>query len=140
MSITKEEARKKLHESGLRVTAPRIAVLRALADAKTPLSHTEVLEQLGETDWDSTTIYRNLVKLRDTGIAAVVSRAEGINRYALADTQGDGHSHPHFVCDRCNRVVCLPAELGASIAMDGRWAASIQKATMQLSGECPDCL
>ncbi|MEM9493284.1 MAG: Fur family transcriptional regulator [Myxococcota bacterium] len=140
MSITKDEARKLLHESALRVTAPRLAVLRVLAEAQNPLSHTEVLKRLGETDWDQATIYRNLVKLRDAGLAPVVSRAEGIDRYALAQAQSDGHRHPHFVCEDCGRVACLPAELTASISMEGPWAASIQKAVVQLRGECPDCL
>lgn len=140
MSITKDEARKLLHESELRVTAPRLAVLRVLAEARNPLSHTEVLQRLGETDWDPATIYRNLVKLRDAGVAPVVSRADGIDRYALAQSQGDGHRHPHFVCEDCGRIACLPAELTASMAMAGPWAASVQKAVVQLRGECPDCL
>lgn len=140
MSITKDEARKLLHESALRATGPRLAVLRVLAEAQNPLSHTEVLERLGETDWDPATIYRNLVKLRDAGVAPVVSRAEGIDRYALAEGQGDGHRHPHFVCEDCGRVACLPVELTASMSIDGPWAASIQKAMVQLRGECPDCL
>lgn len=140
MRIDKDEARKLLHESTLRVTAPRVAVLRVLAEAQNPLSHTEVLERLGKTDWDPATTYRNLVKLRDAGIAAVVSRFEGIDRYALSGAEDDGHPHPHFVCEDCGRVACLPAELTASMSMDGPWAASIRKAMVQLQGECPDCL
>ena len=140
MSINTYEARKLLHESTLRATAPRLAVLRVLAEACGPLSHTEVLDRLGETAWDPSTIYRNLVKLRDAGVAPVVSRAEGIDRYALARGQGDGHRHPHFVCEDCGRVACLPAELIASMSMEGPWAASIQGAAVELRGECPDCL
>ncbi|MEM7049293.1 MAG: Fur family transcriptional regulator [Acidobacteriota bacterium] len=140
MSITKDEARKLLHGSALRATAPRLAVLRVLAEAQGPLSHTEVLERLGETDWDPATIYRNLVKLRDASVAPVVSRADGIDRYALIGAEGDGHRHPHFFCEDCGRVACLPAQLIASMSMDGPWAASIRKAMVQLSGECPDCL
>lgn len=140
MSMTKDEARKLLQASSLRVTAPRLSVLRVLAEAENPLSYTEVLVRLGETDWSSTTIYRNLVKLRDAGVATVASRAEGIDRYALTGPEDDGHSHPHFVCGTCSRVACLPAEVGASIAIAGPWSDSIQQATLQLRGECPDCL
>jgi hypothetical protein len=82
MSITKEEARKLLQARSLRVTAPRLSVLCVLSEADNPLSYTEVLARLGERDWCSTTIYRNLVKLREAGVAKVVSRAEGIDRYA----------------------------------------------------------
>ena len=140
MKITKDKARQWLHESGLRATAPRMAVLGVLAQAARPLSHTEVLERLGETDWDPATIYRNLVKLRDAGVAPVVSRMEGIDRYALAWERDDGHRHPHFLCEDCGRIACLPAELVASMSMDGPWAESIKRAMVHLRGECPDCL
>lgn len=140
MGITKDRARTLLRESSLRVTAPRLAVLRILAEADAPLSHTEVLERLGETDWDPATIYRNLVKLRDAGVAPVVSRAEGIDRYALSAGEGDGHHHPHFVCEDCGRVACLPADLTASMSMTGPWGESIRSAMVQLRGECPECL
>ncbi|MEM1250268.1 MAG: Fur family transcriptional regulator [Acidobacteriota bacterium] len=138
MSITKKEARELLRERGLRATSPRLAVLKVLADAPNPLSHSEVLERLGETDWDQATIYRNLVKLSDAGVAQVVSRAEGIARYALLE--GEGHRHPHFFCEACGLLACLPPELTPPMLMEGPWAASIRNSTMQLSGECPDCI
>ena len=140
MSIPNTQARQLLHERALRVTAPRLAVLQVLLKAESPLSHTEVLERLGKTSWDPATIYRNLIKLRDAGIAPVVSRADGIDRYAIASTEEDQHQHPHFVCDDCGRVACLPVELTLSAKVDGPWAASIQQAMVQLRGECPECL
>ena len=140
LRITKDEARQLLRDSGLRATAPRLAVVGVLARSASPLSHSEVRERLGTTDWDPATIYRNLVKLRDAGIAPVVSRAEGIDRYALSTTEGDGHRHPHFYCQDCGRIACLPAALTESMALDGPWAASIQQAMVQLRGECPDCM
>ncbi len=139
MSITNHEARRLLQDSGLRVTAPRLAVLRVLASSEDPLSHTEVLDRLGDTSWDPTTIYRNLIKLRGIGLAPVVSRAGGVDRYGLAPKEGAGHRHPHFVCDECGRVMCLPAELTASMTMEGPWAASIRTAIVELRGQCPDC-
>ncbi len=140
MSLSKDEARDCLKRHGLRSTGPRIAVLRTLADANSPLSYTDVIESLGETDWDPATVYRNLIKLRDTGIATIVSRVEGISRYALKSDETDDHQHPHFVCDNCSRVSCLPVEISASISIAGQWADSISKAMIQLRGECPDCI
>lgn len=139
MTILKGDAKKLLRENSLRVTAPRLAVLRVLSEAKKPLSYVEVLGRLGETDWDRATIYRNLVKLRDAGLAIVVSRASGNDRYALAMAQ-ENHQHPHFVCDDCGEVSCLPTELTTSISVEGPWAASVRRASVQLRGECPDCI
>ena len=140
VGMTKTEVRELLRSSGLRATAPRVSVIQVLADADTPLSHTEVVERLGDMDFDPTTVYRNLVKLHEEGLAPVVSRLEGIDRYALASGDGDGHQHPHFVCEDCGRVACLPTEVTAMKAKAGPWAASIKSATIQLRGECPDCL
>jgi len=140
MSITKEQAVQLIRDKGLRSTGPRIAVLLVLAETQRPISHTEMLEHLGETDWDPATIYRNLVKLREAGLAPVVNRAGGIDRYALADTHGDDHRHAHFVCDDCGEIACLPADVTASMATNERWGPSVQQAMVQLRGECPDCI
>jgi len=140
MPITKDEARSLLREHDLRVTRPRLAVLQVLSEAQNPLSHNEVLHRLGETDWDPATIYRNLVKLRDAGIAPVVSRAAGNDRYVLSREPGTAHHHPHFVCDDCGAISCLPMDLTARMAMEGPWAASIRQASVQFRGECPDCI
>ena len=140
MKITKDDVRTLLREHSLRVTAPRIAVVQALSEAQKPLSYVEVLNRVGETGWDRATIYRNLVKLRDAGVAVVASRAAGSDRYALAMKQSGNHQHPHFVCDDCGEVSCLPTELSASISVEGPWAASVQRASVQLRGECPDCI
>jgi Fur family transcriptional regulator, ferric uptake regulator len=140
MSLTLEEARHLLKRQGLRATTPRVAVLKILFDAQTPLSYSEMVSHLSESDWDPTTIYRNLVKLSEAGIATIVSRAGGISRYALVRDEGDAHRHPHFVCDDCGKISCLPAELTATMSIDGDWSASIAKAMVQLRGECPKCL
>ena len=136
--MTKNEAKEILHEKGLRSTGPRLAVMLMLAEAERPLSNTEVQEQLGDTDWDPATIYRNLVKLREAGIASIVSRAEGIDRYTLSTAEE--HHHPHFVCEDCGRVECLPVDVMGSITTEGPWATSVARATVQLRGECPRCI
>ncbi len=140
MSMTKREARRLLNEHGLRETLPRIAVLRVLAAAPGPLSHSEVVEQLGKVEWDQATTFRNLVKLRDAGVAPVVSRIDGIDRYALKSSPGDAHRHPHFSCEECGRVVCLPEQVMQPRSQPGAWSASIEAARITLQGECPDCL
>ena len=139
MALNKDDARSLLKEHGLRSTNPRIAVLMLLSSAKSPLSYSDVVGLLGDHDWDPATIYRNLIKLKEANVLSVVSRAEGISRYALIKDDQDNHRHPHFVCDDCGQVSCLPAELTISIPLEGQWRQSIAKAVVQLRGECPDC-
>lgn len=115
-------------------------MLRTLMEADYALSHTQVLERLSTTDCDPTTIYRNLIKLRDAKVAVVVSRAQGIDRYALAPADGDTQRHPHFVCEDCGSVSCLPDEISDLLSIDGPWGRSVASARVQLHGTCPDCL
>ncbi len=140
MRISKDQARRRLRDCGLRVTAPRVTVLGILAEAEGPLSFSQVLERLGGAEWDQATIYRNLVKLREVGLAPVVSRVDGIDRYAFALDPDDGHRHPHFLCEDCGRVACLKEDLTAALSIDGPWAESVRGAMVQLRGHCPDCL
>ena len=137
--MTEEQAREILNQTGLRVTAPRIAVLIALAKAESPVSHSTVLNTLKNSNWDPATIYRNLVKLVETEVAVVVSRANGIARYALAPAHGQNHHHPHFICESCGQVACLMSEIAISLKSVGRWADAIKNATVQLRGNCPNC-
>lgn len=137
MAFDRDEARRVLRDRGLRATAPRLAVLEVLATAEQPLAFSEVAERLEGTDCDPATVYRNLVKLRDAGLAPVVSQAGGLDRYALSS--GDGHQHPHFLCDDCGVVTCLPATATPSVTADGPWADAVADAMIQLRGACPDC-
>jgi Fur family transcriptional regulator, ferric uptake regulator len=140
MHATNDDAARRLKASGLRVTPKRRAVLAAILAAQKPLSYTQVLALVSDADLDQATVYRNLVKLRDAGVIAVASRANGIDRYALADPDGDKHSHPHFVCEDCGEVSCLPTEFAPIQPANGRWSSSIQNASIQLRGACPGCL
>ncbi|MEM9191350.1 MAG: transcriptional repressor [Myxococcota bacterium] len=139
MAMTREDAKRSVREAGLRATAPRVAVLRLLASTERPLSHSEVVEAIGSNDWDPATLYRNLVKLAEVGLARVATRMEGIARYE-ARNEGDGpHLHPHFSCRRCGVVLCLPtAKLAGPV--DRAWHESLAAAELQLIGECPTCL
>lgn len=65
-------------------------MVRVLARSELPLSHTEVLGRLGDTDWDPAMIYRNLIKLRDAGVAPVVSRVGVPERVSGGTGTGEG--------------------------------------------------
>ena len=137
--MTEAEATALLASKRLRMTRPRIAVLITLGEANRPLSHTEVVRAIGEADWDPTTVYRNLIKLKDSGLASVVNHAQGQARYALSSKHSASHQHPHFVCEDCGAVSCLPGNITYSQLTDQRWARSIRTAEVQLRGACPDC-
>ena len=138
--MDKDSARELLREHELRATAPRMAVVQLLARSARPLSCSEALEQLGSQDWDPATVYRNLVRLEEEGLARVVSRAGGMARYEfVTEAEPPEHAHPHFVCVDCGEVSCLPAMASPHIEADERWRDAVEHASIQLQGSCPDC-
>ena len=138
------EAKQRLRSLGLKVTAPRLAVLRALERAERPLSHAEVVARVGErllapdAGWDRATVYRNLVALVGVGLVRISSHAGGICRYEIARETKDC-SHPHFVCDDCGIVSCLPEAEVVTKKKNARWTKSLRSAEVQFVGRCPSC-
>jgi Fur family transcriptional regulator, ferric uptake regulator len=139
---TIDPLRELLQAKGLRVTAPRLAVLSALLQAENPLSHAELSLRVGELQADRVTLYRNLDKLVEAGLARCVSRDGGIGRYEAVgqDANQPDHAHPHFVCTDCGTVSCLPAELAVQVQAEDRWARALADAHVELKGHCPDCV
>lgn len=133
-----EDIRDKIRTAGLRVTPPRVAVLGLLRRAKRALSCAEVVEELGEKEWDPATLFRNLVKLEEKGLAQVTSRIGGVARYEAALPGDEPHVHPHFACRDCGIVSCIK---GASLRLppEPHWQRALQDADLQLVGRCPSC-
>lgn len=133
-----EKAKSDLRDRGLRVTAPRIAVLKVLAQASRPLSHSELVRELGDDLLsDKATVYRNLVALTDAQILRVATQVGGLTRFELS-SRDDSRAHPHFVCSDCGQVSCLPrAEI--PLPKRGTWAKAMKQAAVHFVGQCPDC-
>ncbi|MBM4291596.1 MAG: transcriptional repressor [Deltaproteobacteria bacterium] len=143
--LSAADAKELLKVAALRATAPRLAVMQLLAEERRPLSHTEVVQRLGSGEWDQATLYRNLVKLTEVGLARVASEAAGVKRYEL---RGAPHSprqlHPHFVCNGCGGVSCLPEvtvaqDPTALLALGAGWREAALAASVHFVGRCPAC-
>lgn len=138
MTMKKEELKKILREAGLRSTAPRVAVLQLLQKAGRPMSHGEVLEELGNDDWDQATLFRNLQKLEEVGLIRLASRVGGVSRYEYIIPGEEEHHHPHFVCGDCGKVSCLPSE-AVSLHVEKPWEDLLAESELQIVGKCSSC-
>ncbi|MFO0645619.1 MAG: transcriptional repressor [Polyangiales bacterium] len=141
-STSLDELRERIRTSGLRVTAPRVAVLQRILQATSPITHGELAEALS-SQWDRATIYRNLTDLTDVGLLRRTDVGDHVWRFEVRADDAEGHEdrkHPHFVCDECGDVQCLPDEMvelhtsrGAPKALKGR------EVEIQLKGRCDRC-
>lgn len=97
-----------LRSKGMRITSPRVQVVKVLADADQALSpyeiHSRVLAAGGRLDVVS--VYRILEAFLELGLVHHVGAVDG---YMACSVKDHGLHSQHIICDRCHRVV----EVGA---------------------------
>ncbi len=102
----------RIRGAGLRATAPRRAVLRLLSAWARPATHAEVSEALAADSWDRATVYRNLCDLAEAGLLSRSDMGDHVWRFELSRPEASPadhpSAHPHFVCNTCGAVSCLP--------------------------------
>ena len=131
-----------LRSAGLRRTPVRVAVIDALRSAARPSSVQDLLTRLPEGT-DAVTVYRTLKTLVDHDLA---QRVRGEDRGWLFEFASSGpateHSHPHFVCDTCGTVECLPdVTMRTRLPNSAKLAEGyeVTKQEVTLHGVCPKC-
>ncbi len=140
---TLDELKLALRKTGLRSTAPRLAVLRQLLQAKTPVSHGELVSELADHGMDRATVYRNLLDLTDVGLLARNDLGDHVWRFELRQNPINKSvelKHPHFTCVDCGAVSCLPdVQVKVSSGRKSPRAVTQRKVEVQLRGRCDNC-
>ena len=129
----------RLRDVGLRVTAPRVAVLRVLADASDHPRVDQVIERVREAGISISTqaAYDVCEALSRTGLAQRIEFAGGPIRYEARA----GDNHHHLVCRHCGVTVDLDCAVGLAPCMepDDARGFEIDEASVTYWGTCPDC-
>jgi len=137
-----ETLRTQLRAAGLRVTAPRVAVLQRLHAATGPVSHADLAETLSPDGWDRATIYRNLADLTEAGLVRRADLGDHVWRFELrgeVPAHETAASHAHFVCNSCGTVSCLPGDTVQIKPAGGPRALRTRCFEVQLKGTCDRC-
>ena len=138
MKKSVQECKTILRQVGLKSTVTRIAVLQQLFLQKRPMSHSDFVQTLRQVG-DQATIYRTLISFVDKGVARIASTASGIVRYEpVMEGEAENVIHPHFVCQDCGIVTCLPVS-SATATIDPSWKERLQRAKLQFVGTCAEC-
>ncbi len=97
-----------IREVGLRATPARIATLKLLHGATSPMTHAEVAKELEDLGVDKATVFRNLNDMATAGLLRRTELGDRVWRFELI-SEGDDHgsAHPHFVCVDCGTVSCM---------------------------------
>jgi Fur family transcriptional regulator, stress-responsive regulator len=137
--LTTADATALLKGRGVRVTAQRVAVLKAVADAPhrtTDEIDTAVRTELGAVSRQA--VYDVLAALTDAGVVRRIQPAGSPARYE--DRVGDNHHH--LICRVCGRTVdvdCAVGEVPCLTAVDDA-GYEVDEAEVIYWGRCPDCV
>ncbi len=138
------ELQRQIRATGLKSTAPRVAVLRCLLQAVSPLSHSDITEALADLGFDRATLYRNLMDLTEAGVVARTDLGDHVWRFELQTKRGShATAHPHFVCTDCGTVACLPGvsvSIRAPQSVSAPTAIAAHRVQVQLKGVCDRCI
>ena len=132
-----ESARRRVEDSGDRITEPRVRALGVLLAAKSALSHHEIEKSLAKLGTvDRVTLYRVRDWLVEKGLAHRVPGADRAWRYSAAtDTHRE---HAHFQCNRCGRLLCLDDLPKQAMRLPAGFRPERVEVTVQ--GRCPECI
>ncbi|GAB2877300.1 Fur family transcriptional regulator [Nocardioides pacificus] len=127
-----------LRTAGLRVTQPRLAVLRAVGES--PHADTATVLDAVRRDLASVShqaVYDVLDALTRTGVVRRIQPAGSPARYELRV----GDNHHHVVCRQCGAVADVDCAVGAApcLTADHDHGFAIEEAEVTYWGTCPAC-
>lgn len=128
-----------LEAASIKPTPNRMLVLRSLLNASAPLSLREIEELLLTLERSS--ILRVLTLLYEHDLVHTIEDGRGVTKYEIC--HGDhacsaDDMHPHFYCERCNRVFCFDDVHIPDITVPEGY--NVRTVNYMLKGVCPACL
>jgi Fe2+ or Zn2+ uptake regulation protein len=129
----------RLRDAGLRVTAPRVAVLRVLAESPDHPRVDQVIERVRAAGVHISTqaAYDVCEALHRAALAARIELAGGPVRYEARV----GDNHHHIVCRHCGLTVDVDCAVGAAPCLEPSNSQGfvLDEAEVTYWGTCPDC-
>jgi len=128
-----------LQKAGLKVTLPRMAILKILEGSRRHMSAEEVYRQLLDQQQDIglATVYRVLTQFEASGL---VTRLRFSDDHSVFELTSDNH-HDHLVCVRCSKVEEFvdPEIENRQAEIAKKLGYQITDHSLYLYGICPSC-
>ena len=132
-------ARELLRSAALRPSPVRLTILSCLLKMGRPVSHSDLWKRKRIRSFNRVTVYRTLRALKRRAIVHAVQGTDGVWRYCAhaADPAGCPGDHPHFVCSRCRRMICLLGQTMPFVEVPE--GTAVEAKQFVVYGTCPDC-
>lgn len=127
-----------LQHCGVKPTANRLLVVKALQQNSTPQSLIE-LETYLET-LERSSISRVLLLLLEHGAVHAMQDGRGVTKYELCSSHNHCSTddmHVHFFCEKCNKVICFQDLSIPTIQTPKGYI--VNSVNYMLKGICPEC-
>lgn len=127
-----------LESHGIKPTANRLVVAKALALAQRPLSLSELERQI--LSIDKSGVFRTLTLFREHHLVHTIDDGAAGTRYELCHShsrQHDDDLHVHFFCERCQRTFCLEQTAVPTVELPEGF--SMTSASYLVKGICDEC-
>lgn len=127
-----------LERHGVRPTANRILIVKALAAGRHPLSMRDLEIEIQSID--KSNIFRALTLFRERHMVHAVEDGDGATRYELCwseDEESDEDEHMHFFCEVCHRTFCLYDRHVPDVSLPEGYRVS--SVNCLVKGVCPAC-
>jgi Fur family ferric uptake transcriptional regulator len=128
-----------LEHHGVKPTANRLLIVRALEAAGRPLSLMELEAQLDTID--KSNVFRALTAFREAHLVHVLEDTGGGVRYELCHSHHrdqDDDVHVHFYCTRCHKTYCLEDTPVPPVTVPEGYVP--ESVSYLVKGICPACL
>lgn len=129
---------KKLRSANLKVTSARIAILKFFMNQHGPHSIEELQESI-QYNCDTSTLYRNVLRLVESNLIEVTNLEDSHRRYEYNPQHGHHHHH-HIVCKKCKVIV------KTSLCLSSDWVTKLEslgfrdiKHRLEFFGICKSC-
>lgn len=126
-----------LEEHGIKPTANRLLVLKALAECDRPVTMAELEERIDSIDKSG--IFRTLTVFKENHLLHQIDDGcEGV-RYELCHAHGDidDDRHVHFHCEVCHRTFCMEDTPVPSVKFPEGY--HVDSVNYMAKGICPEC-
>jgi len=133
-----ENCEKILLEHGVKPTANRITVLRALQASMLPQSMVELERTINSID--KSNIFRTLTLFYEHHLVHAIEGSGDATRYELCHSHHNDHDddlHPHFYCEICQQTYCLDGIDMPEIVLPEGFEAN--SSNFMIKGKCPHC-
>ena len=127
-----------LEQHGVKPTANRIVVVRALAQAGHPVTLSELEYKI--LSIDKSGVFRALTLFRKHRLVHAIEDMAGGTRYELCHSHcgdEDDDLHVHFYCEQCHRTFCLDHTPVPVVPLPEGF--QMTSANYIVKGVCPSC-